>query len=226
MAATPGGARRYSVQQDPETMTMVLSQYIKSSPTPFTFGTYDGISSNQAASGPGLLGCLGFIRLWVDAFPEANVAAKTFSSSLDGLMVAGSFVKFPPGHSFWQGTNVLDARSRALWIDKAYLKVVTLLNHVRRVCGNEIKKKQAYRSLTPEHQMMLEEVMLKVQLPPKRPSADSIERQPSSTSMSSMPPCSDSQRSRQPSSSSLASRPPSSSSASAQSKKRSAGSGS
>ena len=102
------------------------------------------MATSSAASGPGLIGCLPFLRAWVATFPDCTVQNKVFVASLDGVLSSGALSRFAPNNSYWSGSNVMDPRSRTHWCERQYLKVVTLLNHCRRINQNETKYHQVW----------------------------------------------------------------------------------
>ena len=93
-----------------------------------------------------------------------KVSQKKFVGSLELCITSGYLARFPPTSGYWSKCNILDSKSRLWWCEVQYTKVVTLLNHVRRLRKSDVKRKQALRSLGNEGRLEIEKLLDKVQL--------------------------------------------------------------
>ena len=145
-----------------------LTSYLAGDVLPFQFGCYNLMQPSQAASGLGLLGCSFFLRKWLSYFPDCALCNKQFVLTLANLVQSGCLSRFPMGHTVWEHTNVMDDKSRSWWAAKQCAKLTVIFYHLRRLKGDEVKRRQAFRTLPEKEATELDGLLAMVRLPPKK----------------------------------------------------------
>ena len=171
-----GGPRRLPTPEiDPTKTREMIGLYLASDPQPFAWDVYNGLKPSQAASGPGLLRTLPFVRRWLPICPACQIQSKPFSQILDSLVQAGSLSRFVGGDPIWEGLSPYDSQQRFFWAQKQAAKAVVVLYHLRRLKTNSVKRAQALASLTSRNRADVEAVLAQIVVPKMKKHRQGVE---------------------------------------------------
>ena len=159
-----GGARRQAVPKVPaDALQACLRNYMLASPDPFNFGAYNTMpSSSLGASGAGMLCALDFLDALLEVAPEGHLSGKLLGTTLVKLQRDNVMSRFPLGSPPWQGISNFSDKSVGHWADVITYRVTILLNHVRRIRNNAVKRSQCMRVLSVGEQERIQRVLDKL----------------------------------------------------------------